>query len=60
MAEGKMELRRLEGFLKLEEEIAKLRLSRQKRQMTIARRDRRDYREKSRRYDARRNRDLEE
>jgi len=60
MAEGKMELRRLEGFLKLEEEIAKLRLSKQKRQMTIARRDRRDYREKSRRYDARRNRDFEE
>ncbi|MFZ0615178.1 MAG: ribosome small subunit-dependent GTPase A [Chthoniobacterales bacterium] len=60
MAEGKMELTRLEGFLKLEEEIAKLRLSRQKRRMTIARRDRRDYREKSRRYDARRNRDFEE
>jgi ribosome biogenesis GTPase len=60
MAEGKMELKRLEGFLKLEEEIAKLRLSQQKRQMTIERRDRRDYREKSRRYDARRNNDLEE
>ncbi len=60
LAEGKMELSRLEGFLKLEEEIAKLRLNRQKRQMTIERRDRRSQRDKSRRYHARRNRDWEE
>ena len=60
MAEGRMEPSRLDGFLKLEEEIAKLRLSQQKHQMTIERRDRRDYRDKSRRYDAMRNRDSEE
>lgn len=60
MAEGRIEPSRYEGFLKLEGEIAKLRLSRQKRQMTIERRERRDYRDKSRRYDARRNRDFEE
>lgn len=60
MADGKIEASRLEGFLKLEEEIAKLRLSRQKRQITIERRDRRDYRSKSRRYDARHDPDPEE
>ncbi len=37
MAEGKIEASRLEGFLKLEEEIAKLRLSRKTRQVTIDR-----------------------
>ena len=57
MAEGSIELSRLNGFLKLEEEIAKLRLSREKRQMTIERRDKRDHRSKARKYDARHDRD---
>lgn len=60
MAEGKIEPSRLDGFLKLEGEIAKLRLGRRKRQMTIDRRERRDQRIKSRRYDAMRNRDPED
>ena len=60
MADGTMDPARLEGFLKLEEEIAKLRLSRQKRQMTIERRDRRDHRTKSRKYDARHDPDPED
>ena len=60
MAAGKIEASRLEGFLKLEEEIAKLRASRKKRQMTIERRNRRDHRAKSRRYDARRDPDSED
>ena len=60
MADGTMAPARLEGFLKLEEEIAKLRLSRKKRQMTIERRDRRDYRTKSRKYDARHDPDPED
>ncbi len=60
MADGKIEASRLEGFLKLEEEIAKLRASRKKRQMTIERRNRRDHRAKSRRYDARRDPDSED
>ena len=60
MAEGKMELSRLEGFLKLEEEIEKLRLSRQKRQMTLERRERQNQPSKARRYDAMRNRHLED
>ena len=54
MAEGKIEASRLEGFLKLEEEIAKLRLNRENRQTTIERRNRRDRETKSRKYDARR------
>ena len=60
IAEGRMEASRLKGFFKLEEEIAKLRLSRQKRQMTIERIERRDSRNKARRFDARRSRDPEE
>jgi ribosome biogenesis GTPase len=60
MAEGKIEASRLDGFLKLEEEIAKLRASRQKRQVTIERRNRRDHRAKSRKYDARRDPDPED
>ncbi len=60
MADGKLELSRYEGFLKLEEEVTKLRLSRKKRQMTIERRDRRDQRIKSRKYDAMHNRGSEE
>jgi ribosome biogenesis GTPase len=60
MAEGKIELSRLEGFLKLEEEIAKLRLSQQKRQITVERKVRQKRQQKSRRYDAMRHRDTEE
>lgn len=60
MEEGRMDASRLEGFLKLEEEIAKLRLNRQKRQITIERRNRRDYRAKSRKYDARHDPDRED
>lgn len=60
MAEGKMDASRLEGFLKLDEEIAKLRLSRKKRSATIERRNRRDYQTKSRKYDARLETDEEE
>jgi ribosome biogenesis GTPase len=52
MAEGRLEASRLEGFLKLEQEVTKLSLSRQKRQMTIERRERQNHRTKSRRYDA--------
>ena len=60
VAGGTMAPARLEGFLKLEDEIAKLRQSRQKRQMTIERRDRRDHRTKSRKYDARHDPDPED
>lgn len=54
MAEGTLEPTRLDGFLKLEEEVEKLRLSRQKRQMTLERRERQNHRKKSRIYNARR------
>ena len=60
MADGKIDASRLEGFLKLEEEIAKLRADRKKRQLTIERRNRRDYRTKSRKYDARHDPDPED
>ena len=60
IVEGRMDSSRLKGFFKLEEEIAKLRLSRQKRQMTVERIERRDNRNKARRFDARRSRDPEE
>ena len=58
--EGKIDLSRLEGFLKLEGEIAKLRLNRQKRQMKLERKERQGPKKKARRYDAMRNRHLEE
>lgn len=60
MAEGKMEPSRLDGFFKLEEEITKLRLSREKRQMTLEAREKRPHKTKARRYDAMRDRDTEE
>lgn len=60
MASGTIEFSRLEGFLKLEEEVAKLLLNQQKRQMTVERRGKRDLRNKARRYDAHRDRDSEE
>ena len=60
MEEGKIELSRLEGFLKLEGEIEKLRLTRQKRQVRLERKERQGPKKKIRRYDAMRNRHLEE
>jgi ribosome biogenesis GTPase / thiamine phosphate phosphatase len=57
MAEGKFNESRLHGFLKLEEEIEKLRRSRKKRQMTVERRSKRDSHEKARRREQRRNPD---
>ena len=59
MAKGCMEPSRLESFLKLEAEIAKLRLSREKRQMTLERRERQKT-NKPRKYDAACNRAEEE
>ncbi len=49
IADGKLSQARFEGYLKLDEEIAKLRLSRKKRQMTVDRRARRDQQSKARR-----------
>jgi ribosome biogenesis GTPase len=60
IADGRLESSRLKGFFKLEEEIAKLRLSREKRQMTIERIEKRDHRNKARRFDARSSRDHDE
>lgn len=60
MEEEKIELSRLEGFLKLEGEIEKLRLTRQKRQVRLERKERQGPKKKIRRYDAMRNRHLEE
>ena len=59
MAKGTMDAARFAGFLKLDEEIAKLRQSRQKRQMTLDRRSRRAHQTKSRKYDCRRDPDLD-
>ena len=53
LEEGRLDASRFEGFLKLEDEIAKLRKSRKKRQLTVTRRTRRDHRDKARKYDAR-------
>jgi len=50
MAEGKMSPARFEGFLKLDDEIAKLRRSRKQRQMTVDHRTRRDNQSKSRKF----------
>lgn len=48
MAAGKLDSARFAGFLKLEEEIEKLRRSRKKRQMTVVRRARREQRTSAR------------
>lgn len=48
MAEGKLDAGRFEGFLKLDDEIEKLRHSRKKRQMTVERRSKRDQHTKAR------------
>ncbi len=45
---GKLEAERYEGFLKLDEEIAKLHKRRKKRQMAVERRKKRDHRVKAR------------
>jgi len=58
MAEGKLSPSRFEGFLKLDEEIAKLRKSRKKRQMTADIRTRRDHRSKSKYFSDRDDPDL--
>ena len=54
MAAGTMDAARFEGFRKLEEEIAKLQVSRKKRQMTGDRHARRAQEKKSRKYTERR------
>ena len=54
MAAGTMDAARFEGFRKLEEEIAKLHVSRKKRQMTGDRHARRAQEKKSRKYADRR------
>jgi len=53
IAEGTLDGKRLEGFLKLDEEIAELHKNRKKRQMTVERRTRRDNKQQSRKYAAR-------
>ncbi|MBB5034888.1 ribosome small subunit-dependent GTPase A [Prosthecobacter vanneervenii] len=45
---GTLDAERYEGYLKLEEEIAKLRKQRKKRQMTVERRNKRDHKIKAR------------
>jgi ribosome biogenesis GTPase len=45
---GKLDAERYEGYLKLEDEIAKLRKQRKKRQMTVERRNKRDHKIKAR------------
>ncbi len=50
IAAGKLDSTRLEGFLKLDDEIARLHQNRQKRQMTVERRARRENQKKSRKF----------
>jgi ribosome biogenesis GTPase len=45
---GTLDTERYEGYLKLEDEIAKLRKQRKKRQMTVERRNKRDHKIKAR------------
>ena len=51
---GLLDAGRFEGFLKLDEEIEKLRRSRQKRQMTVERRTKREQKARAKHYDRRR------
>lgn len=60
ITEGKLDAKRFAGFLKLDKEIAALRQSRQKRQMTVERRTRRDQQNKSKRFAERHLPDLED
>jgi ribosome biogenesis GTPase len=57
---GNLDGQRLQGFLKLDQEIELLRKNRRKRQMTIARRELRDQKKQSKRYADRRMRDTED
>jgi len=50
---GKLDAKRLEGLLNLDKEIALLQRNRQKRQMTVERRTRRDHQSQSRKYSER-------
>lgn len=59
MAAGKLSTGRFEGFLKLEEEIEKLRRSRKKRQMTVERRTKREQHLSARKLAYRKERDHE-
>lgn len=54
IAAGKLDAKRLEGLLKLDQEIALLQKNRQKRQMTVERRTRRAQQSQSRKYSERR------
>ncbi len=60
MAAGTLSAARFDGFLKLDDEIEKLRRSRKKRQMTIERRSKRDQRTEARHTDDRWDLDHEE
>ncbi len=51
---GTLPAARYEGFLKLDEEVAKLRQNRKKRQMTVDRRERREVKNKARKFADRR------
>jgi ribosome biogenesis GTPase len=51
--EGKLDSKRLEGLLKLDQEIALLQHNRQKRQMTVERRSRRDNKSRSTKFSER-------
>ncbi|MDB6154379.1 MAG: GTPase EngC [Chthoniobacteraceae bacterium] len=53
IAAGQLNPARFEGYLKLDEEIEKLRKSRKKRQMTVDRRARRDQQSRSRKFSER-------
>lgn len=57
---GKLPASRLEGFLKLDAEVAKLRQSREKRQATVNRRERRDSRTKAQKFSNRHSVDPED
>lgn len=56
---GTLDAQRLDGFLKLDKEIALLRRNRKKRQMTVERRTRRDNQKQSRKFSDRRQADPE-
>lgn len=59
IAEGTLDAKRLEGFLKLDKEIAILRKNRQKRQLTVQRRTRRDNQSQSQKFSDRHRPDSE-
>lgn len=57
LTEGKLDASRYEGFLKLDDEIEKLRQNRKKRQMTLERRARREQHSRAKRFTERRQHD---